>query len=247
MRPLVKFLLICSMPLASAGVVLGQEPPGARGKGIQDLRDQLEAVRRRSKDLVAGIDTIAAERQRINARVSETAKLIQQSETQLNQIESKIDQLQTQEKQLRGQLEERHGSISALLAQMQRNGRNPPEVMVTKREDALSMVRGAMLLAAAFPELRGEAVALSEQINKIVNVMDNIRDERGKLSWNKHGSRTRAGSWLLWRHSNSNRLVRENGHCATRGSRAMGLRSDCHGYLGSSMREGCPAAGRAAQ
>ena len=53
--------------------------------------------------------------------------------------------------------------------------------MVTKREDALSMVRGAMLLAAAFPELRGEAVALSEQINKIVNVMDNIRDERGKL------------------------------------------------------------------
>ena len=87
MRPLVKFLLICSMPLASAGVVLGQEPPGARGKGIQDLRDQLEAVRRRSKDLVAGIDTIAAERQRINARVSETAKLIQQSETQLNRIE----------------------------------------------------------------------------------------------------------------------------------------------------------------
>ena len=64
---------------------------------------------------------------------------------------------------LRGSLEQRHGSISRLLAAMQRMGRNPPPVMVTRREDALTMVRSAMLLASAFPELRDQALALAEQ------------------------------------------------------------------------------------
>jgi murein hydrolase activator len=82
---------------------------------------------------------------------------------------------------LRAKLEQRQGSISALLAAMQRMGRNPPPVMVTRREDALSMVRSAMLLAAAFPELRGQAVSLSEQLSDLVRVMASIRTEGDKL------------------------------------------------------------------
>ena len=86
---------------------------------------------RRSKELQADLDKIAAERQRINARLVETAKLIQQSEAQLNLIESRLGELEAQEKHLRGSLEQRHGKISALLAAMLRMGRNPPPVMVT--------------------------------------------------------------------------------------------------------------------
>ena len=111
------------------------------------------------------MDKLAAERQRINERLVDTARLIQQSEGQLNLIESRLGDLEAQEKQVRGSLAQRHGSISALLAAMQRMGRNPPPVMVTRREDALTMVRSAMLLASAFPELRSQAVALSEQLN----------------------------------------------------------------------------------
>jgi len=64
---------------------------------------------------------------------------------------------------------------------MQRMGRNPPPVMVTQRQDALAMVRSAMLLAAAFPELRGEAVALSERLNALIGIMTSIRSEGEKL------------------------------------------------------------------
>src|SRR5262245_50615502 len=127
------------------------------------------------------MDKLAAERERINSRLLETGKLIQQSEAQLGLIESRLGELEAQEKQIRGTLEERHGSISALLAAMQRMGRNPPPVMVTQREDALSMVRSAMLLAAAFPELRGEAVALSERLNALIGIMSSIRSEGEKL------------------------------------------------------------------
>lgn len=150
-------------------------------KRLESDRSRLEATQQRSKELQADLEKIAAERERINARLLETAKLVQQSEGQLSLIESRLGELDAQEKLLRETLEARHGSISGLLAAMQRMGRNPPPVMVTRREDALSMVRSAMLLSSAFPELRGQAVALSEQLNDLLRVMTSIRTEGDKL------------------------------------------------------------------
>ena len=150
-------------------------------KRLESNRDRLEATQRRSKELQGDLDKIQAERERINARLVETAKLIQQSEAQLSVIESRLGELEAQEKLVRGSLEQRHGTISSLLAAMQRMGRNPPPVMITRREDALAMVRSAMLLASAFPELRGQAVALAGQLNDLVGVMTSIRTEGEKL------------------------------------------------------------------
>ena len=73
-------------------------------------------AKRRSKELQKDLDKIAAERQRINARLVETAKLIQQSEAQLNLIEARLGELAAQERHLRGPLEQSHGKISSVLA-----------------------------------------------------------------------------------------------------------------------------------
>jgi septal ring factor EnvC (AmiA/AmiB activator) len=53
--------------------------------------------------------------------------------------------------------------------------------MITRREDALQMVRSAMLLAAAFPELRTQALALAERLGELVRVMTDIRTEGERL------------------------------------------------------------------
>lgn len=155
-------------------------PEEAR-KRLEADKGRLDATQKRSKELQAELDKIAAERQRINARLLETGKLIHQSEAQLTLIESRLGELEAQERHLKGTLEQRHGAISALLAAMQRMGRNPPPVMITQREDALSMVRSAMLLATAFPTLREQAVALAEQLKDLARVMGSIRTEGEKL------------------------------------------------------------------
>jgi septal ring factor EnvC (AmiA/AmiB activator) len=82
---------------------------------------------------------------------------------------------------LRGSLSQRHDSIARLLAAMQRMGRNPPPVMITRREDALTMVRSAMMLATAFPQLRDQALSLAGRLNELARVMDDIRTEGDKL------------------------------------------------------------------
>jgi murein hydrolase activator len=163
-----------------AGAQAPANPEEAR-KQLESDKGRLEATQRRSKELQSEMDKLAAERERINSRLVETGKLIQQSEAQLSLMESRLGDLEAQEKQIRSTLEERHGSISSLLAAMQRMGRNPPPVMVTQRADALAMVRSAMLLAAAFPELRGEAEALSERLNALLNIVTSIRSEGEKL------------------------------------------------------------------
>ena len=171
---------------ASLAAAQGAVNPDEARKKLDADKSRLEASQRRSKELQADMDKLAAERQRINERLVDTARLIQQSEGQLNLIESRLGDLEAQEKQVRGSLAQRQGSISALLAAMQRMGRNPPPVMVTRREDALSMVRSAMLLAAAFPELRGQALGLAEQLNDLVRVMTGIRTEGDKLRVRDH-------------------------------------------------------------
>jgi murein hydrolase activator len=178
-----KLLVAAAATVVLPLVALAQSapPPDEARRRLELEKKNLDAAQKRSKDVQADVEKLAAERQRINARLIETGKLIHQSEAQLTQIETKMEQLEAQEKHLRGSLQERHGAISGLLAAMQRMGRNPPPVMVTRREDALSMVRSAMLLAAAFPELRGQAMALADQLNDLSRVMSSYRSEGEKL------------------------------------------------------------------
>ena len=183
---LIKFwkpaVAVAALAMLSAAALAQTAPDSEETrKRLEADKARLDLTQKRSKEIKSDLDKISAERQRINARLIETGKLIHQSEGQLNLIESKVDQLQSQEKNLRAALEERHGAISGLLAAMQRMGRNPPPVMITRREDALSMVRSAMLLAAVFPELRGQATALADQLKDLARVMTSIRTEGEKL------------------------------------------------------------------
>ncbi len=127
------------------------------------------------------VGTLAAERERLNAKLVETADLIKKSEGQLTSIEARLGELEAQEKLLKGSLNQRHGQIAKLLAALQRMGRNPPPVLITQREDALKMVRSAMLLASAFPELGDQAKALAARLNELVRVMTEIRSQGESL------------------------------------------------------------------
>jgi len=121
------------------------------------------------------------EREKLNVRLVETAALIQKSESRLTSIETRLDELRTQEQLVRGSLAQRRGQIAKLLAVLQRMGRNPPPVMMTHRDDALAMVRSAILLASAFPGLSKQALELTERLKELIRVMTDIRDEGERL------------------------------------------------------------------
>jgi septal ring factor EnvC (AmiA/AmiB activator) len=174
-------MFVAAFPLAAGAQQANpKEPPGDNRKALDAKRDELKQKKEREQAIQKDLAVLAAERVRITEETRLTAAKVQDVELQLTAAEERLRGLEGQESALRSSLTERYGKISKLLAVLQRMGRNPPPVMITKREDALKMVRSAMLIAAAFPEMRTQAMELSGKLQSLVKVMDGVRDERAK-------------------------------------------------------------------
>ncbi|MGE0627908.1 MAG: murein hydrolase activator EnvC [Hyphomicrobiaceae bacterium] len=149
---------------------------------LQADKDRLSSTEQKAKTLSTDVDKLRDEQARINTELIETGRLTQDSERRMTQIETRLGELDAQEKLIRGSLARRHGEMSRLFGVMQRMGRNPPPVIVTRREDALKMVRSAMLLARAYPGLKAQADELSAKLNDLMRVMASATRERERLA-----------------------------------------------------------------
>lgn len=148
---------------------------------LEETQQSLKARREAEQSLAADVGMLRADRERLNQSLVEMARQIQTSEGQLTAVEGRLGELEDQERLLRGSLTQQHGSIARLLSAVQRMGRNPPPVMITRREDALVMVRSAMMLAAAFPQLKTQALALAGRLEDLARVMGEVKGEGEKL------------------------------------------------------------------
>jgi len=171
------------MVLVTVAAVPGnaQAPRDGARTTLEAQRSKLQSTRSKEHDLEVSLKDLRKEREKLNVRLVETAALIQKSESRLTSIETRLDELRTQEQMVRGSLAQRRGQIAKLLAVLQRMGRNPPPVMMTHRDDALAMVRSAILLASAFPGLSKQALELTERLKELIRVMTDIRDEGERL------------------------------------------------------------------
>jgi septal ring factor EnvC (AmiA/AmiB activator) len=172
-----------SLVLASPLLAEDTQPtdPNTARQILEQKRHELNDNAAKELTIRSDVAELGAERERLNSRLIETASLIQRGEAKMTMIEGRLSELAEQEKMVRGSLEQRHGQIAALLAALQRMGRNPPPVLVTRREDALKMVRSAMLLSSAFPDLRNQAGKLSTKLTELQRVMASIRTEGAHL------------------------------------------------------------------
>jgi murein hydrolase activator len=176
-------IILVSFVLATAALAQTAAPasPEEAARILEAKRKALTDAESKAKAIQGDVADLDAERERLNGRLVETASLIQKSEAQLTAIEGRMSELEAQEKIVRGSLGERHSQIATLLGALQRMGRNPPPVLITRREDALKMVRSAMLLSSAFPDLKNKALTLTERLNDLVRVMSDIRSEGERL------------------------------------------------------------------
>jgi len=166
---------------SSAPSVAQTNDQAALTKSLEAKRNDLKKNKNQARTLRQDLELIRQQRARLNKQLIETGALISKSEAQLTEIEARVGELDAQKKILKGSLEQRHSSISKLLSALQRMGRNPPPVMITERKDALRMVRSAMLIAAVFPEMKGQALDLAKRLKGLVRVMTDIKKEGVRL------------------------------------------------------------------
>jgi septal ring factor EnvC (AmiA/AmiB activator) len=178
-------LLGASLALQAAALTApaqAQAPdPAATRAKLEKNRVLLKENRERVGTIKTDLERLAKERDKLDQDLIETSKSIQAAESKMTTIEDRLGGLEEREATLQTSLRRQRHSIAALLAAIQRMGRNPPPVLITRRQDALKMVRSAMLLARAFPQLKSRATRLSVQLKELVAVIDGIKTERDQL------------------------------------------------------------------
>ena len=147
-------------------------------KRLDETEQELKSSRVKAEGLTKDLEALAEERVRLNNELIEAGKRVQASEATLSETEGELEELTEQVTVMRTSINERKAAIVTMLSAMQRIGRTPPPAIVTRRDDALAVVRGAMLLAKVFPELKYQADTLSESLQDLTAIEDRIRDER---------------------------------------------------------------------
>ena len=169
--------LLSTFPLAVAA-----EEDLSRDEAKKKLdEDRAEAAiepRPGSRALAQDMAALAEERAKLNSELIEAGKRVQASEAKLSETEAKLAELTEQVNVIRSSITERKEAIVKMLSAMQRIGRTPPPALVTRRDDALAVVRSAMLLAEVFPELKYQADNLSRELEGLVTLENGIRDQR---------------------------------------------------------------------
>jgi murein hydrolase activator len=149
---------------------------------IQDAGKQLEGKKQTAAEREKRILDFAKQREELNAKLIGAAEAIQQSEQDLTRIEARVAELAVEEKQMRSNLLSQNSTLIKLLGALQRMGRDPPPVLITRRDDALKMVRSALQISAVFPELRDKALVLATKLGALDKVLADVKSEGQQLT-----------------------------------------------------------------
>jgi len=147
-------------------------------KKLDETSQKLQSSRAQEQGLSQDIAALAEARAKLNTDLIEAGKQVQASEAKLSETETKLAELTDQVTVIRNSITDRKETIVKMLSAMQRIGRTPPPALVTRRDDALAVVRSAMLLAQVFPELKYQADNLSQELDGLVKLETGIREQR---------------------------------------------------------------------
>lgn len=170
--------VLCVLPfLARAEEYLTRDQAKKR---LSETEQELQASQAREQGLTQDLVAWAKEQARLSVELIGAGKKVQASEAKLTETETELAALTEQVNVVKGSIAERKAVIVKMLSAMQRMGRTPPPAIVTRRDDALAVVRGAMLIADVYPELKYQADNLSRELEGLVSLETGIRQQHDK-------------------------------------------------------------------
>jgi septal ring factor EnvC (AmiA/AmiB activator) len=170
---------------APAGPSVPAETAEEKARREQDLKVLEEAITANAearRRLEAEIDSIKADRAKLNAALIETAERVRSTEDRIGGLEQRHQTLISSEAAIRRSLQSRRGVIIEVFAALQRMGRRPPPAVLVRPEDMLEAVRASIMLGAVLPELRVEAEILSTDLAELVRLKEAISADRTTLN-----------------------------------------------------------------
>ncbi|HQZ13127.1 MAG TPA: hypothetical protein PK286_09600, partial [Devosia sp.] len=154
----------------------------------QQRLEELEKSMSISADRVAAlkkeIADMQGDRARQNAALIAAAQRVKIAEEQVAAMETRLGDLIVAELEVRGRLESAGGTISGVLAALERISRNPPPALIVDPSDALGSARSAILISAIVPQLQEKADELMADLKQLSDIKAKALEEEAHLKAN---------------------------------------------------------------
>ncbi len=184
---------------ALLGAPLGLSPVRADEPALQGAQPTAEALEARRRDLQTAaeaaaaadaarrraevdLETIRADRVRLNAALLDTTARVRAAESRTADIVKRLDLLNGSADAIKQSLQARRASIAEILAVLQRMGLHPLPALLASPDDVLRAIRTSMLLGAVVPEMRSAAEALASDLADLTHLRSSIVEQREALS-----------------------------------------------------------------
>jgi septal ring factor EnvC (AmiA/AmiB activator) len=182
----VNFLCAIGLIAGSAGMALAgdERPPVQAQQELGIIAEQIERSRKDKAALERQLSAMQQESAVLSDRLVALAADIQGRETLIAKNERRLERLHHEELVMRGKLIGQREALGNLLAGLQRLERNPPPPLVTRPDDTVATLRGAMLFGTIVPKLKVQASRLARDLARLEEVQARIGHEKSELESN---------------------------------------------------------------
>ena len=171
------FLLAATLMLAAAPSLA----PAGEQEDLKKVEEQIQADEARAKALEKKRRTAAEDLHHLRREAIAAAKKAQEHEARLIELEATLLELSQREDTIRESLTRRRSQMTGTLAALQRLSRNPPQTMLAYPDAPTDMVRSALLLRTALPNIKKQADTLSRELYELSQIREDTRLQLASL------------------------------------------------------------------
>ena len=172
--------------LVAAALMANSATSSARGaetvdKRLKEVERAIEAGRKTGKTLKRKAKNLGEELRRTRRQSVATARTIQEHEAEVSLLEADLARLKRVENEKTVALARSREQFSHVLMALQRIARNPPEALIVQPLTPAQMVRSAILLRSAVPEIEQRAGRLRRGLLLLAQTRREMAERRHQV------------------------------------------------------------------
>ncbi len=134
---------------------------------LDAIEQSLQSSTQKQAAIAIEIEAAVKAQNEISKKLIDLAKTLGSQKKAIAEADARVKSLASEAIIIRSDLAAKQDKLSELLAGLQRLEQNPPPALVVDSKDVLQALRGAMMFGAVVPEMRVQASALKDQLNRL--------------------------------------------------------------------------------
>lgn len=149
---------------------------------LQEVEQAIQEGREKARENREKATALATELRDLRRTLVDAAKATQRREAEITRIEERLKEIASSEAVKMSELGDRREQVVQVLMALERMARHPPEALLAQPLGADAMVRSAILLRTAVPQIEHRSEDLRRELRDLVRLRADAAAKRKQLS-----------------------------------------------------------------